>query len=197
MKNSRYLKNTHSFKKIHQFLFIIFLSILIASCGWYKKTDYKTNPLNDAEKRKKNLEEGRGFRLSTAMNKKGGAFDFASSNPMWRASLNVLDFIPLVNADYGGGIIITDWFSENNSKDSMKITVMFLSNEIRADGLEIIVHEKKCINETCTTSLLESDINNQIKLAILKKAATLKTADIKKAVKKDGAYPQKKNRKKN
>ena len=73
MKNSKYLKNTHSFKKIHQFLFIIFLSILTASCGLYKKTDYKTNPVNDAEKRKKNLEEGRGFRLSTAMNQKGGA----------------------------------------------------------------------------------------------------------------------------
>tara|TARA_B100001094_G_C18079879_1_gene744589 strand:+ start:574 stop:1170 length:597 start_codon:yes stop_codon:yes gene_type:complete len=194
MKNSTYLKNIYPFKKILQFFLLIFFSFLITSCGLYRPTDVKTNPINDAEKRKKNLEEGRGFRLSTAMGKKGGVFDFASSNPMWRASLNVLDFIPLVNADYGGGIIITDWFSENNSKDSMKITVMFLSNEIRADGLEIIIHEKKCLNETCTTSLLESDINNQIKLAILKKAAILKTADLKKAIKKDGQYPTKKNR---
>ena len=174
-------------------MFIIFLSILTASCGWYKKTDYKTNPINDAEKRKKNLEEGRGFRLSTAMKNKGGTFDFASSNAMWRASLDVLNFIPLVNADYGGGIIITDWFSENNSKDSIKITVMFLSNEIRADGLKIIIHEKKCINEICKTSLLENNTNNEIKLAILKKAAFLQTTDIKKARGKDGEYPVKKN----
>ncbi|MDB2515269.1 DUF3576 domain-containing protein [Candidatus Pelagibacter bacterium] len=193
MKNSTFLKNTASLKKILQIFLFIFLSALTASCGLYKKTDYKDNPVNDAEKRKKNLEEGRGFRLSTAMNKKGGVFDFASSNPMWRASLDVLDFIPLVNADYGGGIIITDWFSENNSKDSIKITVMFLSNEIRADGLEVIIHEKKCLNETCATSLLESNINNEIKLAILKKAAKLKTSDLKKAVKKDGEYPVKKN----
>jgi hypothetical protein len=95
-------------------LIIFFIFISITSCGLYKKTDSRTNPVNDAEKRKKNLEEGRGFRLSTAIGNKGGSFDFASSNPLWRASLDVLDFIPLVNADYSGGIIITDWFSENN-----------------------------------------------------------------------------------
>ena len=186
-------------KKILKIFNILIISTftLNACNGKLPGADARKYPKDPAKRVQQNLEEGRGFRLSTAMNKKGGVFDFASSNPMWRASLNVLDFIPLVNADYGGGIIITDWFSENNSKDSMKITVMFLSNEIRADGLEIIIHEKKCLNETCTTSLLESDINNQIKLAILKKAATLKTADIKKALKKDGAYPQKKNRKKN
>ena len=154
--------------------------------------DAYNNPINDAEKRKKNLEEGRGFRLSTAM-KKSGSFDFASSNPMWRASLNVLDFIPLVNADYGGGIIITDWFSENTQDDSIKITIMFSSNEIRADGLDVIIHQKKCLKDVCKTSLMESSLNNEIKLAILKKAAILKTSDLKKMIKKDGEYPVKRN----
>jgi len=174
-------------------LIIFFISISITSCGLYKKTDSRTNPVNDAEKRKKNLEEGRGFRLSTALNNKGGNFQFASSNPLWRASLDVLDFIPLVNADYSGGIIITDWFSENNSQDSIKITIKFLSNEIRADGLEIIIHEKKCLNESCQTSLSESNINSEIKLAILKKAASLLNVDRQKARNKDGEYPTKKN----
>lgn len=174
-------------------LIIFFISISITSCGLYKKTDSRTNPVNDAEKRKKNLEEGRGFRLSTALNNKGGNFQFASSNPLWRASLDVLDFIPLVNADYSGGIIITDWFSENNSQDSIKITIKFLSNEIRADGLEIIIHEKKCLNESCQTSLSKSNINSEIKLAILKKAASLLNVDRQKARNKDGEYPTKKN----
>ena len=187
------LKKNLFTKKIFQILFFLFLSISISSCGIYKPVDSRKTPINDAEKRKRNLEEGRGFRLSNALNKKGGTFDFASSNPMWRASLDVLDFIPLVNADYGGGIIITDWFSENNSKDSIKITVMFLSNEIRADGLDIILHEKKCVNDICATSLLESNMANEIKLAILKKAAKLKTADLKKTRKKSGEYPVKKN----
>ena len=174
-------------------LIIFFISISITSCGLYKKTDSRTSPVNDAEKRKKNLEEGRGFRLSTALNNKGGNFQFASSNPLWRASLDVLDFIPLVNADYSGGIIITDWFSENNSQDSIKITIKFLSNEIRADGLEIIIHEKKCLNDSCQTSLSESNINSEIKLAILKKAASLLNVDRQKARNKDGEYPTKKN----
>lgn len=193
MKISINFKNILILKNFLHILLVLFLATSITSCGLYKKTDSRTNPVNDAEKRKKNLEEGRGFRLSTAMKKNGGTFDFASSNAMWRASLDVLNFIPLVNADYGGGIIITDWFSENNSKDSIKITVMFLSNEIRADGLQIIIHEKKCINEICKTSLLENNTNNEIKLAILKKAAFLQTTDIKKARGKDGEYPVKKN----
>ena len=180
--------------KISHFFLILLLSFFLTSCGLYKKTDRKTNPLNDADKRKKNIEEGKGFRLSTMNKNKSGTFDFASSNPMWRASLDVLNFIPLVNADYGGGIIITDWFSENNEDESVKITVMFLSNEIRADGLDIIIHEKKCLNKVCNTSLKESSLNNEIKLAILKKATLIKTAGLDKTLKRDGEYPIKKNK---
>ena len=190
------MKKTNEFKNIQYFfiLFLIFFTsfFLLNSCGIYKKTDVKDNPINDAEKRKKNLEEGRGFRLSTSF-KKGGTFQFASANPMWRASLNVLNFIPLVNADYGGGIIITDWFTKDNSNDAIKITILFSSNEIRADGLNIIIHEKKCIAENCVTEVLESDLNNEIKIAILKKAARLKTADLTKFKNETGEYPIKKN----
>ena len=187
------LKNILSCNKFFQFLFILLLSGFLNSCGLYKKTDVKNNPINDAEKRKKNLEEGRGFRLSTSMKGGSGNFEFASSNPMWRASLNVLDFIPLVNADYGGGIIITDWFSENQAGEAIKITIMFSSNEIRADGLEVIIHQKKCVADVCSTSLLENNLNTEIKLAILKKAARLKTVDLKKRKQKNGEYPVKKN----
>ena len=73
--------------------------------------DVKDSPINDAEMRKRNIEEGRGITLG---GKKGGSgnFDFATSNEMWRAALEILDFVPLSTADYGGGIIITDWYSD-------------------------------------------------------------------------------------
>ena len=61
---------------------------------------------------------------------------------MWRASLEILDFLPLTTVDYSGGMIITDWYSENSSNESIKITVRFLANEVRADSLKIIVHKK-------------------------------------------------------
>ena len=194
MNNSIKLKNNFLLKNFSRFFFIFLLSVLLNSCGLYKKTDSRTNPVNDAEKRKKNIEEGRGFRLSSALKGGNGTFDFASSNPMWRASLKVLDFIPLVNADYGGGIIITDWFSENTADEAIKITIMFSSNEIRADGINVIIHQKKCIKQVCSTSLLENNLNNEIKLAILKKATNYKTADVKKIKKRYGEYPTSKNK---
>ncbi len=179
------MKQTTKFKyfqNLIKFIVILFtVSFLLTSCGLYKKTDYKTNPLNDADKRKKNMEEGRGFRIKNIGTNSGGTFQFASSNPMWRASLNVLDFIPLVNADYGGGIIITDWFNDDETDNSLKITIMFSSNEIRADGLDVIIHEKKCVAQSCTTGILASNLNNEIKIAILKKAARLQIADLKKS----------------
>ena len=107
--------------------------------------------------------------------KKGGDFQFASSNEMWRATLELLDFTPLSNVDYSGGIIITDWFSETSAQDPIKITVRFLSNEIRADGLKVIIHKKICktIND-CKVIKVDSTLGQEIKLAILKKAAIMK-----------------------
>ena len=133
------------------------------------------------ERVEQNIEEGRGISFGGGK-KEGGVFDFASSNEMWRASIEVLDFISFTNASYSGGIIITDWFSgssndSNSNPRELKITVRFLSNEIRADGIKVIVHEKIC-NSTdandCQIQKIESEINNQIKLAILKKASLYK-----------------------
>ena len=146
--------------------------------------DVKDSPINDADMRKRNIEEGRGITLG---GKKGGSgnFDFATSNEMWRATLQILDFVPLSTADYGGGIIITDWYSDNlDSKESIKIMVNFLSNEIRADGLDIKVYKKICDqNSKCNTRLIKSNISNDIKLAVLKKAAQIKKQDGKKRAK--------------
>ena len=161
---------------------------ILTSCGIYKRADVKDVPINVKERAQKNIEEGRGLRFGKS--RKGGVFDFASSNQLWRASIEILDFVPFTNASYSGGIIITDWFSGNskieNEKRMLKITVRFLTNEIRSDALGIIIHEKICklntIND-CTTNKISSNLENEIKLAILKKAALLQKNEFKKSAK--------------
>ena len=138
-----YLNYVH--RTIFGILFgLVFLGLL-NSCGIYQPSDARVVSPNADERVKKNLEEGRGITLGGLIDGGGGTnYQFASSNPMWRASLEILDFLPLSNVDYSGGIITTDWYNEGTtSSESLKITVRFLTNEIRADGLKIIVHKKK------------------------------------------------------
>ena len=160
-------------------LFFFSINSILVSCGpfKYKKTDLRKIPGNAREKQQKNIQEGRGFRINNAIKGRGGtgAFEFASSNEMWRASLELLDFTPLLNVDYSGGIIVTDWFTEENNKDAIKITIRFLSNEIRADAIKVIIHKKICEQiENCKIIILQSTLSQEIKLAILKKAVKLK-----------------------
>ena len=112
---------------------------------------------------------------------KGGNFEFASANPLWRASLDVIDFMPLLSVDYGGGIIITDWYGEENENDAIKISIQFLSNEVRSDALSIKVFKKKCTDlKNCKVIQSQSNISQELRAAILKKAAQYKTSDVKK-----------------
>ena len=167
-------------------LLLISVAFFFTSCGIYKRSDVKDNPVNVKERVKKNIEEGRGIRFGKK-GSQGGVFDFASSNELWRASIDILDFVPFTNVSYSGGIIITDWFSGNskveNEKRELKITVRFLTNEIRSDALKINIHEKICKLNTvndCNVNKISSNLENEIKLAILKKAALLKKNQYKK-----------------
>ena len=155
------------------FVFTIFVAFsFLISCGIYKPVDARKVSPNADERVRKNLEEGRGITLMGGI--KGGktSYQFASSNPMWRATLEILDFLPLTNVDYSGGIVTTDWYNDGTADDeSIKITVRFLTNEIRADGLKIIVHKKKCnIQQSCTVKKVSSALENELRVAILKKA---------------------------
>ena len=161
---------------------IIFLSGFIhlsflTSCGigdWWDPADARTVPANSKERVKRNLEEGKGISLKGMVGAaKGGTnYQFASSNPMWRATLEILDFLPLANVDYSGGIITTDWYNEGTTSDeSIKITVRFLTNEIRSDGIRIIVHKKRCnVQQNCTVKKITSVLEQELQVAILKKA---------------------------
>ena len=137
----------------------------------------KDTPINVNERVKKNFEEGRGIKFVKDRGM-GGNFDFASSNELWRASIEVLDFVPFTNASYSGGILITEWFDGNSSSDNirdLKLTVRFLSNELRSDALRISIHEKLVENSSsnCSVKKISSNLENEIKIAILKRAALL------------------------
>ena len=178
-------------KKLLPLFFI--LSLFLNGCGIYKRSDVKDNPVNVQERVQKNIEEGRGVRFGNlGVGSSGGTFDFASSNEMWRASIEILDFVSFTNASYSGGIIITDWFSNNKDKKEIKITVRFLSNEIRAEGIEITIHERICEqnNTNCKITKKKSKLETEIKIAILKKAARIQLEDSKK-YKKDKKYKKK------
>lgn len=164
-------KNFNKIKII--FLLIIFYS-LVVSCNIYKPTNAREIPSSGIERARKNIEEGRGFSLKNLSNK-DTTYQFATSNPLWRASLEILNFIPLTTVDYSGGIIITDWYSDSlNTKESLKITIHFLSNEIRSDSVMILIHKKTCSQENyCSTSKINSKINKELLASILKKASIL------------------------
>tara|TARA_X000000368_G_scaffold115710_1_gene90203 strand:+ start:505 stop:1089 length:585 start_codon:yes stop_codon:yes gene_type:complete len=165
--------------KIRTLTFCVFLSLVLNACnGKIPGADARKVSYDPKERVKKNLEEGRGFRLDSAFgkNSNGGSFEFASSNELWRASLDTIDFIPIATANYSGGILITDWYSsDENSNESIKISIRFLSNEVRSDALNIKVFYKKCetvIN--CVISQKKGNLKAELTKEILKKAAIYK-----------------------
>ena len=164
-------------KKILANLLIPLILITLSSCG--TGGDARKNPPQPELRVKRNLEEGRGFTVDNMLKnrkKRGGDFEFASSNELWRASLDTIDFMPLSSVNYSGGIIITDWYSDDTNVDeSVKISIRFLTNEVRADALNIKVFYKKC-NQVmnCKISQKKGTLVTEIKKKILNKAATYK-----------------------
>ena len=161
---------------------ILLLAVFfLNSCETIKKlpgSDARKFPADPEKRVEQNLKEGRGFKINDAFKQKGGVFDFASSNELWRASLDVIDFMPLSSVNYSGGIIITDWYAADQSLsgESIKISIRFLTNEVRADALDIKVFNRTCLNSliNCKVSQTDKILVNEIKKQILKKAANYK-----------------------
>tara|TARA_B110000483_G_scaffold208264_1_gene253753 strand:- start:553 stop:1089 length:537 start_codon:yes stop_codon:yes gene_type:complete len=176
-----------SLKTLKLLTLLFVSSILLVSCGGkLPGADARKYDPDPKKRVKKNIEEGRGFRLMESMNKNsGGVFEFASSNELWRASLDTIDFMPLGSVNYSGGIIITDWYStDQTSNESIKISIRFLTNEIRADALDIKVFNKKCLTQiNCVISEETSDLIPQLTRKILKTAAVYKQEKKEKAKK--------------
>ena len=162
---------------------LAFLGIL-SNCS---KVDPITNEkkvmeIDPVKRAKENAASGGGIFGDIGKQKSSTNFEFASSNVLWRATLKSLDFLPLINADYSGGIIIYDWYSQtNNPKEQIKISVQFLNNELRSDSIKITAHKKICeTTERCSNSTLDQNFANSIKESIITSARTLKIEEAKK-----------------
>ena len=173
-----YKKNLN-FPIYKRFFIYLVTFLMLSGCGGLpefakpSKTD-RDAPVNAKERARKNVDEGRGVSLKGAFGRGGKTtYEFSTSNPLWRASLEVIDFIPLTTVDYSGGIIITDWYSDtSNSDESIKITLRFLSNEIQSNSIKVIVHNKKCkSNQNCTVNEIDSIIKFELLKTIMAKAA--------------------------
>tara|TARA_Y100000996_G_scaffold120702_1_gene90417 strand:- start:446 stop:1006 length:561 start_codon:yes stop_codon:yes gene_type:complete len=165
-------------KNLIRIFFLGFVLIFLNGCNGFNQTDAREFPPDPKLRVKKNLEEGRGFRLDSAIKKnmKGGDFLFASANELWRASLDTIDFMPLSSVNYSGGIIVTDWYTdEDNLDESVKISIRFLTNEVRTDALDIKIFYKKCNQvASCKISQKTGSLVVELKKEILTKAAVYK-----------------------
>ena len=154
------------------------LFLFLTSCGGAfkpKKVNTRDVPINAQDRAKKNINQGKGTSLKGLVGRGGSTtYEFSTSNPMWRASLEILDFIPLSTVDYSGGLIISDWYSDGNTNESIKITIRFLDNQVSSENLKITVHQKTCKGNNCKVNLLsQNKISNELKTTIIRKAALL------------------------
>jgi hypothetical protein len=140
------------------------------------------------------IEPNEKIRAREAANKDGGLlgdilgnknkqtnFEFSTSNVLWRATLKNLDFLPIMNADYSGGIIIYDWYSNKDDKQLIKVSVRFLSNELKSSSIIVSGHKKIC-NDVgkCFIEKLDNNFTNEIKDSIISTARLIKVEDSKK-----------------
>lgn len=164
-----------SFKSLFRInlFFLLFFIFSLSHCSKITSPSSREVPTNAMERARKNVEEGRGISIKGLVGNKSTNYEFSSSNPMWRATLETLDFLPLSVVDYSGGIIVSDWYSAEKNI-SIKISIRFLSNEIRSDNLKITVHQQNCSNNfNCTTQIIKSKIEEELRTTILKTAALL------------------------
>ena len=152
--------------------------LLISGCSYLPDLSKPPIEPNAKKRAEQNVIDGKGIQLFKRNGNNGGNFSFASSNPMWRATLDILDFMSIASSDYSGGVIITDWYSESNPDEAVKINIRFLSNDIRADGININLYKRTCKGQTCTTRQIEDELIFELKDKILKKAAIYKELDL-------------------
>ena len=167
------------YKLLKSTAFLLLIAVFLNSCGNVGSIMNPKEPINpDARKRARQAaKEGRGIVFGGNSRGGGTTYEFASSNPLWRASLDTLDFMVLATVDYAGGLIISDWYSDGDSDEAIKITLRFLDTEVRVDALKVLIHKKICVNNNCKINQIESDLAFDIKDKILKKAAYLVKTD--------------------
>jgi hypothetical protein len=168
-----------------KYSFILLISVFLTKCGSNQDpvTGEKQRIEPNINQRAKDyVDKGGGLMGMIGKSDQNTNFKFSTSNVLWRATLKSLDFLPLMNADYTGGVIIYDWYSQaNNPKEQIKISVQFLSDELRSDSIKITAHKKICDNaDRCSNAAIDQNFSNSIKENIITSARTLKIEEAKK-----------------
>ena len=175
------------FKNRHKSLFLKFivpsLIILLNNCAKVDPiTGEKVLVETDTKKKSREFVDKQGGLFGDIGKSKSGTnFEFSTSNVLWRATLKSLDFLPLVNSDYSGGVIVYDWYSGKTDAQSIKITVRFLSNELKSSSIVVSGHKKVCNDAgKCFIEKLENKFTDEIKDSVISTARQLKIEDAKK-----------------
>jgi hypothetical protein len=111
--------------------------------------------------------------------KEDGGTGVAVNAYLWRASLDTINFIPLVSADPFGGVIITDWYTPAETpNERMKVQVTILDRELRADGIRVSVFKQQTAPKGGNWVDAQVDPRTQIDIenAILTRARQLRIA---------------------
>ncbi|MDG1466799.1 MAG: DUF3576 domain-containing protein, partial [Alphaproteobacteria bacterium] len=94
---------------------------------------------------------------------------------LWRATLNILSFVPLISTDALSGIIITDWYANKNIQNQrLKITANIRTNELKSEGINIKVEIQNFINNSWSQPFTNKTLATQIEDNILNEARNLK-----------------------
>lgn len=94
---------------------------------------------------------------------------------LWQATLDTLDFMSVSNSDPRGGVIVTEWHTDPNSKDErVKVTVRFLTQQLRSDGLKVIVVRQKNENGRWVNQPVAATTELKLQDTILVAARNLK-----------------------
>ena len=167
-----------------RFLLFFILLLAVLGCGKFKAdvdpvTGKKIRKEPNLMKRGDDFADEQGGIFNSNRSSKGGTtYDFATSNIIWRAALESLDFVPLQSANYSGGVLITDWYSNDiNSNESIKIEIRFLSDKTSPSSLKIISYKKICINSNCKIAKLSDSFNEKLLTSIMSKVRELKVKD--------------------
>tara|TARA_B100000900_G_scaffold250785_1_gene213670 strand:- start:1857 stop:2405 length:549 start_codon:yes stop_codon:yes gene_type:complete len=153
---------------------LIIMIILISSCS--------TNPssTNISSKEKTpglfTKDSKKGISLSDILNPDRDSNSSVNINGyLWRATLNVLSFMPLISSDAFGGVIVTDWYVKKNIKDKrMKITAYIKTSELRSNGIEVKVHVQKLIDNVWSDTVIDNNLASKIENNILSEARNLR-----------------------
>ena len=179
----KYLINCCKFATKYLVILVFPIILVTFSCSkpdQEKEQIFKKKRINpNAEEKAKEFRDKGGGIFNSSRMQGSTTFEFSSSNPLWRASLETINFMPLANVDYAGGIIITDWYSAKNGEKEIKLNIRFLSSELSAASVKVTGYVKDCtkFENKCITVASKEEFNNKVKIKILEKAREIKIKD--------------------